>query len=101
MKKSSLFLSPVLILPLLFSTSCIIAKMMPKYEERGMAIGGTYLLHKDAKRMDYAKYKVVGRSRLEGTGVTVEYIWEATRRITITKADSEGCLIQVQKRGSH
>ena len=94
MQKRLLLLAPVLILPLFFFTSCIIAKMMPKYEERGMAIGGTYLLHKDAKRMDYAKYKVIGRSRLEGTGVTVEYIWEATRRITITRADSEGFLIQ-------
>ncbi len=78
----------------LFCISCIIAKMMPKYEEKGMAIGGAYLLHKDPKRLDYAKYKVIGRSRLEGTGVTIEYIWEATRRITITKADSEGFLIQ-------
>jgi hypothetical protein len=94
MRRRTLFAVPALVLPLIFFTSCIIAKMMPKYEKKGMAIGGTYLLHKDAKRLDYAKYKVLGRSRLEGTGVTIEYIWEATRRITITKADNEGFLIQ-------
>jgi hypothetical protein len=94
MKKCFFISLAILILPVIFSTSCIIVKMMPKYEEKGMAIGGTYLLHKDAKRFDYAVYKVLGRSRLEGTGVRIEYIWEATRRITITKENSEGFLIQ-------
>lgn len=94
MKKRSIFTASLLILPLFFTTSCIIARLMPKYEERGMAIGGTYLLHKNAKRLDYAKYKVIGRSRMEGTGVTVDYIWEATRTITITGDNSDGFLIQ-------
>ncbi len=94
MKKRTIVILSALCITSLFLTSCIVAKMMPKYEEKGMAIGGKYLLHKNPERLDYAKYKVVGRSRLEGTGVTVDHIWEATRTITITGDNSDGFLIQ-------
>jgi hypothetical protein len=67
--------------------------MMPQYKEKGMAIGGTYLLHKNPKEMDYAKYKLFGRSRFEGTALTIEYVWEATRTIRITSGSDKGFVI--------
>lgn len=60
-----------------------VGKMMPKYKATGYKIGGKYFIHKNPRPGDYAVYKIYGRSRFEGTGLTVDYAWEGTRRVSI------------------